>query len=424
MMPLSMFLTKIKKRDFLFDLLLLSIFLINFPPFDIFGFSKNLIAKFFIFFIFVILILTKSDYKVKESKKTTEKILILFFLFQSLSVIKTISLPNFWIKFQNLIFFIILFFIFNRLTNKNNINLLIKVILFSSFIDSFFEFLILHKSFTLTAFLKISEFSYIRRSYLKEKLDYPNFSYSLIPLVFYFIIKNKIEKKYKIVGSFLLILIFYNSLISNNRTFFLMMIFSLFFSLILYSKEIKRFSLKKTLLLFLLIVLIYFLKEIAVIARPFTFLTLNRLSLEEQYYSTVTSRVNIWKRAIEVGNENIFFGVGLGNFAYYLPYSIYIEDYLKESIYKLNLPPVYSSPHNMFLEFFAEGGIFGLLTLIFLFLYFFFVDTRFFFKNPNDLLKKSVIISFWSLFIFLFFNPINIIKFFLYFVIYRSLREI
>lgn len=419
-----MFLTKIKKRDFLFDLLLLSIFLINLPPFDLFGFSKNLIAKFFIFFIFVILILTKNDCKIKESKKTTEKILILFFLFQSLSVIKIISLPDFWIKFQNLIFFIILFFIFNRLTNKNNINLLIKVILFSSFIDSFFEFLILHKNFTLTAFLKISELSYIKRSYLKEKLDYPNFSYSLIPLVFYFILNNKIKKKYKIASSFLLILLLYNSLISNNRTFFLMMIFNLFFILFLYGRKIISFFKKKPLLFFILIILIYFLKEIALFTRPFTFFTLDRMSLETKNYLTITSRLDIWKRAIEAGNENIFFGVGLGNFAYYLPYSIYIEDYLKESIYKLNLPPVYSSPHNMFLEFFAEGGIFGLLTLIYLFLYFFFIDTRFFFKNPNDFLKKSVIISFWSLFIFLFFNPINNIKFFLYFAIYRSLREI
>lgn len=304
------------------------------------------------------------------------------------------------------------------------INLLIKVLFLSSFLESFFEFLVLHKSFFLTSFLKLSEFNYIKLSYLKEKLDYPNFSYSLIPLIFYFIInKDKVEILYKIVSFLLLVLLVYNSLISNNRTFFLMIFFSLIFSLFLYGKKLTVFFKKKPLLVFILIILIYFLKEIAAYTRPFTFLTVERMSLEAKNYSTIASRVDIWKRAIEVGNGNIFFGVGLGNFSYYLPYFIYIEDYLKKSIYRLNLLSVYSSPHNMFLEFYAEGGIFGFLILIYLFLYLFYIDIRFFIINSHNFFKKSVIFSFWSLFIFLFFNPVNNIKFFLYFVIYRSLRE-
>ena len=426
MMPLSKFFTKIRTKDFLFGLLLLSIFLINSPPLNILWFSKNLIAKFFIFLIFTILIVARVDYKLNKNKKTTERVLILFFLLQSLSVIKILNLPDFWMKFQNLTSFIILVFIFNRIINRKiDINILIKIIFLSSLLESFFEFLVLHKSFFLTSFLKVSEFNYIKFSYLKEKSDYPNFSYSLIPLIFYFIINNKdeVKIKYKLLSFLLLVLLVYNSLISNNRTFFLMMIFNLSVSLFLYRKKLTAFF-KKPLLVFILIVLIYFLKEIALYDRPFTFLTLERMSLNKKNYSTIISRVDIWKRAIEVGNENILFGVGLGNFSYYLPYSIYIKDYLKESIYRLNLPPIYTSPHNMFLEFYAEGGIFGFLILIYLFLYLFYIDIRFFISNSHNFFRKSVIFSFWSLFIFLFFNPINHIKFFLYFVIYRSLREI
>jgi O-antigen ligase len=69
--------------------------------------------------------------------------------------------------------------------------------------------------------------------------------------------------------------------------------------------------------------------------------------------SSIASRFMIWRSAWDIGRDHWFLGIGPGNFQeYYLEYQQYYPPYLEWAV---------PQPHNIFLAFWLQGGIFGLL---------------------------------------------------------------
>lgn len=80
--------------------------------------------------------------------------------------------------------------------------------------------------------------------------------------------------------------------------------------------------------------------------------------------SSYSSRLMIWRSALEIGKDNPIIGIGPGNFQkYYLDYQPrFSEPYLEWAV---------PQPHNIFLAFWLETGIIGLLGFLALLIWFF-----------------------------------------------------
>lgn len=74
--------------------------------------------------------------------------------------------------------------------------------------------------------------------------------------------------------------------------------------------------------------------------------------------SSLSSRTMIWKSAVKIITDNPFFGIGPGNFQdKYLEYQKYFPPYLEWAV---------PQPHNIYLAFWLQSGILGLLGFMFL----------------------------------------------------------
>lgn len=373
---------------------------------------------------FVYFILTKKERLNLIFRASFIKSLILILFFSSFSIIKAKNIQLFITDYQNLVFFIILsilIFIFISEYPQQRF-ILLKIIVISALIDSLFElsiYLNVYRYFQ--PLIKQENLMHITNSFLKQKSDYPNFSISLFPILFWFLLEEKKNNFFSFISLILLIISVINLFQSNNRTYFLMFIFVIIGTFFIYKEKLSKRLVLTTFFLFLVLIIFYFvnLKSYS----PFSTTLLERF-FEPEGASTVISRFDIWKHSIGVFLSSPFVGVGLSNFGEYLPVSLYWENFFRKSIYRLNLPPAYVDPHNMFFKFLSETGIFCFSVFIFMFIFFLIKDFKVLTKKNTKkevLVQKSLIVGFWSLFIYLFLNPINFPKFFLFFSLYRNL---
>ncbi|MBU4337984.1 O-antigen ligase family protein [Patescibacteria group bacterium] len=133
----------------------------------------------------------------------------------------------------------------------------------------------------------------------------------------------------------------------------------------------KKFSLQKKTFLFAAVIL-FFIALFLTQAGTGKFDNLKNLS----YRSSLNSRLMIWRSAWEIGKDNWLIGIGPGNFQkYYLDYQArFTEPYLEWAV---------PQPHNIFLAFWLETGILGLLGFL--------VILAWFFKCSLSLLKSNLL---------------------------------
>lgn len=119
--------------------------------------------------------------------------------------------------------------------------------------------------------------------------------------------------------------------------------------------------------LFCVFAVVLFFSEIKM-SKKLVFFTLILMSVSGLFYfqiggekfqnlfserSSLESRIMIWKAALTIGKDNPIFGVGPGMFQkYYLDYQKYFPPYLEWAV---------PQPHNLFLAFWLQAGIAGLL---------------------------------------------------------------
>ena len=101
--------------------------------------------------------------------------------------------------------------------------------------------------------------------------------------------------------------------------------------------------------------------------------------------SSASSRIMIWNSAVRIGTEHPFFGIGIGRFQEeYLGHQKYFPPYLEWAV---------PQPHNIFLAFWLQGGVLGLIGFLVLL-------WRSFLLLFQDIRKRNAETFYTSIFLF------------------------
>lgn len=337
-------------------------------------------------------------YRNNASLKIDNKILILFLTFfasQSMSVFSAENISSFIstykeIVFSGFFFILSIYFINDSKSIKNVILVLFAV----AAINIFFQiFILLFPNYFVSfgqTFINPSYLSSVSFNLVRGRVSIAAYDEIMIPIILYYWIRSKNRKILLPLG--ILISIF--SFLSEFRTKIIMLGFALAGSILIFKNNIKKYF------IFLLIVPIVFYLLYSI--QGYT--VLDRFLLQNQTdISTVTSRIQRWEMAFEMGLSSPLIGVGLGNYYDYLPLQ-YQKSYSGYSFIREEYNAAATDTHDIFFQTFAETGILGLGTFVALLLYFVKKDFRLL-RHNNAELSKALVISFWTLFIYSLFNP-------------------
>ncbi|MDD3498410.1 MAG: O-antigen ligase family protein [Candidatus Moranbacteria bacterium] len=116
-------------------------------------------------------------------------------------------------------------------------------------------------------------------------------------------------------------------------------------ALILFSIYIRKsFLLKKIIIFLTILAILLFLQKDSSKLKDLT-------SLDER--SSIFSRIMIWESSLKILSDNWLWGIGAGNFQEkYLEYQKYFPPYLEWAV---------PQPHNLYLAFWLQGGISGMI---------------------------------------------------------------
>lgn len=329
----------------------------------------------------------------------------LFFTFfsQTISVISSISINYFITRFKDLIFIGIFFFIgcFLNLKKQKNELLFINTLIIGFFLNIFFQLMIIfYPNFFINkaSYLFYSGYlDLIIANIQRGRIYFDSFEEILIPIIF---LNTKIEndKRIKFFYFVYLFLISFISLVSNFRTKFFMMIFALIASIIIFRNYLKKYLfLIFTLFFTFFLIIFYFIPQKQGYSLIDRFIFID----EVRDILPIISRKEQILQSIDIGLSSPFFGIGLNNFPFYVNINKHNQIFIDKSFNALKEGAII--PHNIFALNFAETGIFGVFSL--LVVLFYFVKNDFIFFKKQSMIKKSLIISFWTLFIYALFNP-------------------
>jgi len=398
----------------------LSIFLIGLPPvFFLFSYiNTHSIAKLIWLFSFLILGFKSYQKGIKlDISKTFLLLFLFYFITHSLSIIPAVNGGAFLEGYEDF-FFSSIFFILSAFVIKGakDIKKILVIFFIVAFMNAGFQTVIYFYPHLFTGlggiFLHEGYLELILINIQRQRLYMEIYDETLIPIIFYFLTKRKNRE----VLTPLFLLIGFFSFVSNFRTRFLMLVMALAGSVIVFLKEIKKYFL----VLFAVGFLFFSLYSILLQSTGFT--VIQRVFLEDEYedVSTVSSRINRWKKSVEIGLSSPLLGVGLGN------YYDYLDSSMKQTIslfghQEKEFEIAAHDPHNILFKTFAETGILGLMSLIMLLMYFLRKDFNVL-KSDNNL-SKAFVVSFWILFSHALFNPTATTKYQVLFWLFRILIE-
>ena len=396
------FLKKIFKNPFF--LFLVCLFLIKIPPFYIFPLIKNgfltthTLARLIIIILFLkrIFINKKNFYK----NKSIITIFLIYFGFISLSIIPTVNIKDYFLRYKDIVFPGLLFFL--TLLFKNKKNAIIKVFFYTVIVNFCYQLLIIVDPRIFTSFADFFVYSNHLELVLinigRGRIFIETYDEIAIPFIFYYLsISNK--RKEKIYLYLILIFISLPSFLSNFRSRILMLISSFIMSFIFLTK--KKLG-QKFIIFFILISIGYFSYIILNYNFKFSFVDRFALTDKREDVNTIQYRWNNIVASEKMAQSQPLLGVGLGNYYDNLPSGK--KNFLSLSNWQNKEAQIASTnPHNIFAQILSELGFISLLFYLIMISYFAISDIKILLKQNN--FAKAVIISFWSLFIYSLFNP-------------------
>lgn len=170
----------------------------------------------------------------------------------------------------------------------------------------------------------------------------------VLPFIISGIYAFKDNKYYKIIGIFLVVFTLISLIVSGSRGAIIGIILAYFFTgmYFLHKRYTWQEIVKKVSLI--IIILFFIFSSIYLIYPNFIFRSYDM------------ERVYLWKSSINMFVDNPLFGIGQDNFNKVYLHG-YISEYAKE--------PYLNSPHNIFLYFFVERGIFAGISFLLMFIF-------------------------------------------------------
>ncbi len=401
------------KSHLLFYVFFISIFLIKAPPFYYVPitnslFSSHTLAKILIIFslsLYLVLNISKVRLLINKNNHII-LVLSLFFLTQSLSIITASDIIFFLKSYHNIIIamFIFLLSYFMAFLNKSILSMIFNFILITGVFLVFLELIFFIFPYYLLPFFRLIIQKEVLDAYLTN-IERGRYSLELNAEVFlpFFLLKILLQFRKNsqfIIASVIVILI---SFVSNFRTRVVMILF-IIISFFLLTKSYLSVKQKIFIPLFIGLIILISLWTSNFI---FRFNIVDRFLLSEdiEERAPLEYRISSAVKSVDMFLSSPLLGKGLGNFINYnnenryYKYSTVIKSYQKAY-----MDLVRYSPHNIFLQIMSETGGLGLITFAILIIFFLIGDIKFIKKNKINI-GLAFIISSWTSFIYMLFNP-------------------
>lgn len=371
-------------------------------PIDSPLFLTNNIARFLcIFFI------ASNIYKWDESpmKKASFSFVIVYFISQSLSILVAQNHQSFLAVFKDIIFGILFYVLGYLLIDKKSIKS-VPFILFSSvFINLILEAFLYSKSYIgklielvmNEKYLYFFNYQAARNRYFGDSLNE-----AFLPIFFYIMfLSTKKSPILKVLSGIALILSIFLTIIASWRTKFIIMVFSMVLSIVVILIKKGRDA---TIFTITFATLILFSASLFATFNTQRNIFVRLLEDDAINMQADTSRKNFLYEAVSLGMSSPFLGVGLGNYYDGLTAQSKTSKKSKNAdMYREFI--LIDDPHNLLLGAFATSGTIGLLALLAMLIRFMTKDYYHILHSRGDPLAVVLIITFWSIFIYAFFNP-------------------
>lgn len=334
--------------------------------------------------------------KIEEIINENKKLLIIMILFvaQSLSILQSINLTSFFVRYKEIIIGFVAFYI-GLLFQKKNLQI-IKILLITSTFNIFIQacFLLFPEFFLnfFNYFLYDKLYDLVIINFRRSRTYFETFDEIILPIFFLSFVK--IRKKN---NNWIFLLFFTLSVIvifSGWRIRLLMLIFGLVSSSFFIKIE-RRYLI----VFFLSFILLIFSSKYINYKNVFM-----RINLKEENISSLNSRLDHLHFAYEIIKTRPL-GLGLGNYYDYSSTTVKNRKYLlteeirrKENI----LAEEYS--HNIFGLLLVESGVPSFI--IFLIILLIFLKNDFRLILLRDYSKITFMIGFWTIFLYSLFNPL------------------
>ena len=215
---------------------------------------------------------------------------------------------------------------------------------------------------------------------IEGNTSYPNFLSLLLiggitALIFISIRIFKLNRKSLFLTIPLTLLLFFFLVKTGSRNIIVLIPFVAFFIVFTFK---KRFSL---IMLFVILILMLIIPS----------KSKNRMFHEAEINPYGVQRINIYKQAVNIGIDNLPFGIGYGNFHYYsLKNNFPVEGRIGRYAAHAKIA------HNEYLEWFVNAGILGIILLI----SFLLIVIRYIYKKKKISLEDKFINEMSSSFVF------------------------
>ena len=237
-------------------------------------------------------------------------------------------------------------------------------------------------------------------SFFGDELILGSYIARFFPILFglFIILKEEFNKK-KLLILISLLFIFSESLIflSGERSAFFFMNLSAFYMLLMLKnyKKLRLIVLTLSLALILVIVQIYPSAKNRIVDQTIIQMNLSSDSSSEKKYVFSKDHENLYRTSLLIFKDNVFFGAGVKNFRNFCDDQKYINS---------GYASCSTHPHNTYLQFLSELGIFGLMFILSILFYFIYISISHFlnrFKrkyNKSDFqicMLSAILISLW-----------------------------
>lgn len=427
---------KLLSLKFLENIFALGLFLILLPPLGLFqilpdSLNSTLLGRLLILAVFTLLIY--SEYFNSKGKKITRnyiiEIVVVFFIFQSLSVISVVNIPEFIKAYEKLIFGIISFFSAIIFVNRDKKGILAKTMI--AFIAAgavrlFMEIILLLKP---DLFISLAEVvikpvvvTSIKANLFRIRTYIDLLNEATLPFFFYLYYKKKDEKPLNILVLILILCLGLVAFLSNWRGRVIVFASLLVGSALLLSTIWQE---KKKILISGLVVLVV---SLTIVDRlqlfSYGFSVVDRLlnKDEKEDVSTIEWRYKLFGTSADMG-KTYPFGVGLKNFYDFIGAEAKGKG---KFVYKeaeiLTKEAAVDGPHNIFFQFLAETGLGGFVVFLVMLGAFVVSDVGMIRKKGNfNLESRVIILAFWGLIIGTQFYPATALSFYVPFFFFRGL---